>query len=106
MDNVDVDRIIIERITIKSSYLLHTRLIHKVIDEITNEMKEIIRENRDLQYVEIWLDKKTKYLDLILENEKIEPASPAYITIKQISDAVTHFVSEYRANKGVKILPD
>ena len=106
MDNVDVDRIIIERITIKSSYLLHTRLIHKVIDEITNEMKEIIRENRKLQSVEIWLTHKTNYLHIILKYEKIEPASPAYITIKQISDAATHFVAEYRANKGVKILPD
>ena len=106
MDNVDVDRIIIERITRKSIYLLHTRLIHKVVDETTNEMKEIIRENRELQYVEIWLTNKTNYLHIILENEKIEPASPAYLTIKQINDAATHFVAEYRANKDVKILPD
>jgi hypothetical protein len=106
MDSLDVDRIIVERITIQSIYLLHSRLIHKVIDETTNEMKEIIRENRELQSVEIWLTNKTNYLHIILENEQIEPASPAYITIKQISDAATHFVAEYRANKGVKTLPD
>ncbi len=97
IDNLDVDRIITERITLQ-----HSRLIHKLIEEAANEMKEIINENRDLQYVKIWSNKKTKDLNKILENEKIEPATPVYITIKQISDAAAHFLAECRANKGVK----
>jgi len=102
IDNLDVDRIITERITLKSIPLHHSRLIHKLIEEEANEMKEIINENRDLQYVKIWSEKKTNDLNKILENEKIEPATPAHITIKQISDAAAHFLAEYRANKGVK----
>lgn len=97
IDNLDVDRIITERITLQPS-----RLIHKLIEEAANEMKDIINENRDLQYVKIWSKKKTKELNKILENEKIEPATPVYITIKQISDAAAHFLAECRANKGVK----
>jgi hypothetical protein len=97
LDSLDVDRIITERITLQDS-----RLIHKLIDEAANEMKEIINENRDLQYVKIWSEKKTKDLNKILENEKIEPATPVYITIKQISDAAKHFLVECRANKSVK----
>ncbi len=97
IDNLDVDRIITERITLQ-----HSRLIHRLIEETANEMKEIINENRDLQYVKIWSNKKTKELNKILENEKIEPATPVYITIKQISDAAAHFLAECRANKGVK----
>ena len=97
IDNLDVDRIITERITLR-----HSRLIHKLIEEAANEMKEIINENRDLQYVKIWSEKKTKDLNKILENEKIEPATPVYITIKQISDAAKHFLVECRANKSVK----
>ena len=97
IDNLDVDRIITERITLQ-----HSRLIHKLIEEAANEMKEIINENRDLQYVKIWSKKKTKDLNKILENEKIEPATPVYITIKQISDAAAHFLAECRANQGVK----
>ena len=97
IDNLDVDRIITERITLQ-----HSRLIHKLIEEAANEMKDIINENRDLQYVKIWSNKKTKELNKILENEKIEPATPVYITIKQISDAAAHFLAECRANKGVK----
>jgi len=97
IDNLDVDRIITERITLQ-----HSRLIHKLIEEAVNEMKDIINENRDLQYVKIWSKKKTKELNKILENEKIEPATPMYITIKQISDAAAHFLAECRANKGVK----
>ncbi len=102
IDNLDVDRIITERITLKSIPLHHSRLIHKLIEETANEMKDIINENRDLQYVKIWSKKKTKDLNKILENEKIEPATPVYITIKQISDAAAHFLAECRANKGVK----
>lgn len=97
LDSLDVDRIITERITLQDS-----RLIHKLIDEAANEMKEIINENRDLQYVKIWSEKKTKDLNKILENEKIEPATPVYIAIKQISDAAKHFLVECRADKGVK----
>ncbi len=97
IDNLDVDRIITERITLQ-----HSRLIRKLIEEVANEMKDIINENRDLQYVKIWSKKKTKDLNKILENEKIEPATPVYITIKQISDAAAHFLAECRANKGVK----
>ena len=97
IDSLDVDRIITERIT-----LHHSRLIHKLIEEAANEMKKIINENRDLQNVNIWSKKKTNDLNKILENEKIEPATPAHITIKQISDAAAHFLAEYRANKGVK----
>jgi len=97
IDNLDVDRIITERITLQ-----HSRLIHKLIEEAANEMKEIINENRDLQYVKIWSKKKTNDLNKVLENEKIEPATPAHITIKQISDAAAYFLAEYRANKGVK----
>ena len=97
IDSLDVDRIIAERITLQ-----HSRLIHKLIEEAANEMKEIINENRDLQYVKIWSEKKTKDLNKILENEKIEPATPVYITIKQISDAAKHFLVECRANKSVK----
>jgi hypothetical protein len=102
IDSLDVDRIITERITLKSIPLHHSRLIHKFIEEAANEMKEIIRENRDMQYVKIWSEKKTNDLNKILEKEKIEPATPAYITIKQICDAAMHFVAEYRANKSVK----
>ena len=97
IDNLDVDRIITERITLQ-----HSRLIRTLIEEVANEMKDIINENRDLQYVKIWSEKKTKDLNKILENEKIEPATPVYITIKQISDAAAHFLAECRANKGVK----
>ena len=97
IDNLDVDRIITERITLQ-----HSRLIHRLIEEAANEMKDIINENRNLQYVKIWSEKKTKDLNKILENEKIEPATPVYITIKQISDAAAHFLAECRANKGVK----
>ncbi len=97
IDNLDVDRIITERITLQ-----HSRLIRTLIEEVANEMKDIINENRDLQYVKIWSEKKTKDLNIILENGKIEPATPAYITIKQISDAAAHFLAECRANKGVK----
>jgi len=96
VDNVDVDKITTERITLQ-----HSRLIHKLIEEAANEMKEIINENRDLQYVTIWVKKKTHDLNKIVENEKIEPATPAYMTIKQISDAAAHFLAEYRANKRV-----
>ena len=97
IDNLDVDRIITERITLQ-----HSRLIHRLIEEVASEMKEIINENRDLQYVKIWSEKKTKDLNKILEDEKIEPATPVYITIKQISDAAAHFLAECRANNGVK----
>jgi hypothetical protein len=97
IDNLDVDRIIKERITLQ-----HSRLTNKLIEEVANEMKDIINENRDLQYVKIWSEKKAKDLNKILENEKIEPATPTYITIKQISDAAAHFHAECRANKGVK----
>ncbi len=97
IDNLDVDRIITERITLQ-----HSRLTNRLIEEAANETKEIINENRDLQYVKIWSNKKTKDLNKILENEKIEPATPMYITIKQISDAAAHFLAECRANKGVK----
>ena len=97
IDNLDVDRIIIERITVQ-----HSRLIQKLIEEAANEMKEIINENRDLQYVTIWVKKKTHDLNKIVENEKIEPTTPSHKTIKQISDAAAHFLAEYRANKGVK----
>jgi len=97
IDSLDVDGIITERITLQNS-----RLIRKLIEEAANEMKEIISENRDLQYVKIWSEEKTNDLNKILESEKIEPATPAHITIKQISDAAAHFLAEYRANKGVK----
>ena len=75
-------------------------MIHKLIEEAANEMREIINENRDLQYVTIWSEKKTNDLNKILKNDKIEPATPVYITIKQISDAATHFLAEYRVNNG------
>jgi hypothetical protein len=97
IDGLDVDRIITERIT-----LPHSQVIRKLIEAAANEMKEIISENRDLQYVTIWVKKKTNDVNEILEKEKIEPATPAYITIKQISDAAAHFLVEYRANKRVK----
>ena len=58
IDNLDVDRIITERITLQ-----HSRLIHRLIEEAANEMKDIINENRDLQYVKIWSNKKTKELN-------------------------------------------
>jgi hypothetical protein len=48
------------------------------------------------------LEKKTNDLNNVLENDKIEPATPVHITIKQISDAAKHFLAEYRANKMVK----
>ena len=102
MDSLDVDRIMAERITLRLISQHHSRLIHQLIEETVNEMKEIIRENRDLQYVKIWSEKKTDDMNETLEKEKIEPATPAYITIKQISDAAMHFVAEYRATKGVK----
>jgi hypothetical protein len=102
IDNVDVDRIITERIMLKSLPLPHSRLIHKLIAEATSEMKAIIRENRDMQYVKMWLKNKTVDLYEMLEKETIEPATLAYIAIKQISDAAMHFVAEYRATKGVK----
>jgi hypothetical protein len=82
IDNLDVDRIITERITLKSIHLHHSRLSHKFIEEVANEMKEIINENRDLQYVKIWSEEKINDLNKILENEKIEPATPAHRTIK------------------------
>jgi hypothetical protein len=94
IDSSDVDRIITERITLQ-----HSRVLHKLIEEAANEMKDIINENRDLQYVTIWVKKKTNDLNNILENEKIEPATPVYITIRQISDAAAHFLAEYRANR-------
>ena len=102
MDSLDVERIITERITHKSLLLSHSRLIHKLIAEVKSEMKAIIRENRDMKYVENWSENKTIELYKLLEKEKIEPATPAYIAIKQLSDAATHFVAEYRVNKDVK----
>ena len=65
IDGLDVDRIITERITLKSIPPHHSRLIHKFIEEAVNEMKEIIGENRDLQYVQIWSEKKTNDLNRI-----------------------------------------
>jgi hypothetical protein len=102
IDSLEVDRIITERITLKSISLHHSPLVHKLVEEAVNEMNEIIRDNRDMQYAENWLEKKTKDLNKILEKEKIEPATPVYITIKQINDAATHFVAEYRVNQGVR----
>ena len=96
IDNVDVDRIITERIMPKSLPLPHSRLIHKLIAEATSEMKAIIRENRDMKYVKMWLMNKTADVYKMLEKETIEPATQAYIAIKQISDAAMHFVVEYR----------
>jgi hypothetical protein len=100
IDNVDVDRIITERITIQSLPLHHSQLIHKLIAETMSEMKAIIREQRDLQYVKIWSENKTVEVYELLERETIEPATPAYIAIKQLSDAAIHFLAEYRANKS------
>jgi hypothetical protein len=100
IDNVDVDRIITERITIQSLPLHHSQLIHKLIAEAMSEMKAIIREQRDLQYVKIWSENKTVEVYELLERETIEPATPAYIAIKQLSDAAIHFLAEYRANKS------
>lgn len=102
MDDEEADRIISERITIQSRYRRHSRLIQKAIEDTATEMKVIIREQRAMPYVESWLENKTQALHCLLENAEIEPATPAYITIKQISDAATHFVAEYRAKKGVK----
>jgi hypothetical protein len=99
IDNVDVDRIITERITVQSLPLHHSQLLHKLIAEATSEMKAIIREQRDLQHVKIWSENKTVEVYKLLERETIEPATPAYIAIKQLSDAATHFLAEYRANK-------
>jgi hypothetical protein len=99
IDNVDVDQIITERITIQSLLLPHSQLLHKLIAEATSEMKAIIREQRDLQYVKIWSKNKTVQLQKILEKETIEPATPTYIAIKQLSDVATHFLAEYRATK-------
>ena len=98
-DNVDVDRIITERITVQSIPLHHFQLLHKLIAKATSEMKAMIREQRDLQYVKIWSENKTVELQNILEKETIEPATPTYIAIKQLSDAATHFLAEYRAKK-------
>ena len=98
IENVDVDRIITERITVHSLPLHHSQLLHKLIAEAANEMKAMIREQRDLLYVKIWLENKTVELQNILEKEPIEPATPAYIVIKQLSDAATHFLAEYRAS--------
>ena len=93
MDDEDVDRIISERITIQSRYRRHSRLIHEAIEETATEMKDIVREQRAMPYVESWLENKTRSLHVLLE---IVPATPD-ITIKQVSDAATHFVAEYRA---------
>jgi len=102
IDNLDVERIMNERIMEKTKVPTQcSRLIHHLKDETADEMKDIIRENRDLQYVKIWLQKKTKDLNKILKNEKIEPVTPAYITIRQIGDAAAHFVALYRANKKI-----
>jgi hypothetical protein len=49
------------------------------------------------------LEKKTNDLNKIIENDRIEPATPVYITIKQICDVAKHFPVERRADKGVKI---
>jgi hypothetical protein len=102
IDNVDVDRIITERIMLKSIPLPHSRLIHKIIAEVTSEMKAIIRENRDMKFVKMWLKNMTIDIYEMLGKETIEPATQAYIAIKQISDAAMHFVAEYRATKGVQ----
>jgi len=98
IDNVDVDRIITERITVHSLSLPHSQLLHKLIAEATSEMKAMMREYRDLQYVKSWLENKTVELQKLLDKETIEPATPAYIAIKQLSDTATHFLAEYRAN--------
>jgi hypothetical protein len=103
IDSLDVERIITERITLESLPLPHSRLIHKLIAETTSEMKAIMRDNRDMQYVKNWSKNKTVDVYNMLEEETIEPATPAYIAIKQISDAALHFVAEYRVDKGVKL---
>ena len=83
--------------------LRHAQLIQKVLEEAVTEMKDMIREKRDLQYVKTWSEKKTKDVTTILETEHMEPATPAYTTMKQISDAATHFIADYRANNGVQM---
>jgi hypothetical protein len=98
IDNMDVDRILTERITVQSLPPHHSQLIHKLIAEATSEMKAIIREQRDLQYVKIWSENKTVELQKMLEKKTIEPATPTYIAIKQLSDAATHFLAEYRVS--------
>ena len=99
---LNVERIINERITQRTNIPpQYSQLIHTLKKETADEMKEIIRENRDLQDVRIWLKKKTKDLNRILETKRIKPATPAYKTIRQIEDAATHFVAEYRAHKKI-----
>ncbi len=82
--------------------LQHARLIHKVLEEAVTEMKDMIREKRDLQYVKTWSEKKTKDVTTMLETEHMEPATPAYTAMKQLSDAATHFSADYRAHNGVQ----
>ena len=77
----------------------HAQLIHKLIEETTNEMKEIIHERNDLKSVERWLRVKTQYLYQTLKRQTIKPATHGYVTIKQIGDAAAHFTAEYRASK-------
>ena len=95
MDNLDVESILNERITQKTNVPPQlSRLIHKLKDETMDEIKEIIRENRDMQYSRRWGQKKTLSLIKILETERIKPTTPVYITIKQIGDAAAHFIAE------------
>ena len=99
---VDVERIMKERITQRTNIPpQHSQLIHDLKMKTMDEMKEIIRENWDLQDVRIWLQKKTKDLNEILETKRIKPATPVYKTIKQIGDAAAHFVAEHRADKKI-----
>ena len=101
-ETADIERIMNERSTQRTNVpAQHSQLIQKLKDETTDEMKEILKENSDLQDVRTWLHKKTKYLNRILETERIKPATSAYIIIKQIGDAAAHFVAEYRANKKI-----
>ena len=102
LDGVDVDRIITERLTRQPMPLQHARLIQKVLEEAVAEMKDMIREKRDLQYAKTWSEKKTKDVATLLETEHMEPATPAYTTMKQLSDAATHFSADYRAHNDVQ----
>jgi hypothetical protein len=99
-DSLDVDRIITERIPLKSIPLHYSRLIRELIAETTSEMKAMIREHRDLHYVKMWSENKTVDVYKLLKQETIEPATPTYIAIKQLSDAAMHFLAEYRVNKS------
>lgn len=102
-----VNGIINERISEEYDSLPKSSNFYKLKKKMRNEMKEIMRKNKDqknrdeaLKATYSWLTEKINYINNFLDEKKIEPKNERkeYIAIKQIIDSLIHFVAEYRIN--------